>query len=373
MWTRVLLGMGWLLAAGSIGGTARAQAAPPPALAADAAVEQKVQAWQRVFDQNLASHLRGLASSGDARDLYAAALLWTGIQDDSSASSLRPGLPAQERQAWLHGAVTLRPRDPLVARHEVDSGCGAEAGCKPAQALEFLLREEPDNAEVQLRAFARAQERGDNAAAERAWKSAAAAERYDPRSLELAALLYSELMEVPAPPLEAAVAHTLGRALGLGRDPAAEDLVRQRALALVVTWSGPATGPYRAATRRCAAGPVADDAALLDQCKAVGALMARDRSSLISQLIGLGMMQRLTAGTPQELAWREELRQLRWISLQGPALLERGAVPFDQYAAWFTRDGERAAYERTMEAAGMALTPPAGWQPPEAAHASARS
>lgn len=368
MKTRMQIGLLVLgMALSMAGAEGRAQASPGAQ-----SLQQRATAWQLRYNQALQLHLRGMASSGQARDLYAAALLWPGVADQASAPGpagtaqdllqTRPRAPS-ERVVWLQAAIKARPRDPLVARFEAGGCEGERIDCDPAAALAFLLREEPDNAEVQLLAFADAQRRHDRAAQARYWKAAVSASRYDDDDLALVRLLTDAVADLPVPPLESALTELIDPASAQGEAFDPRNAAMTNAMAIFATR---ALSPGITRTiRYCDKTSTKTDEARADECKAVFALMARDANSLLARSLALGMMARLTTGTPQVLAWQEQQRQLRWLMQRATRYLPGSStlVPADLYMGWWLRDGEIVAMQRLMEAVGEPLAAPPGWQP----------
>ncbi|SEM16295.1 hypothetical protein SAMN05428989_3239 [Pseudoxanthomonas sp. GM95] len=279
----------------------------------------------------------------------------------SPAAQVAVSKPLDERRLWLQQAVDARPFDVLVARF-VASGC-VEAGveCDASRALDFLLKEEGDNAAVQLMAFVDAQRRHDAAAERRYWKAAAMADRYDAGMVAFSGLLADAVDGFVAPRAES---DSQDRAQRNGEWAAASSDPAQSGLTTAMSvWAGSALPAFAPVTRQCAQAKVREDAERLEECKAIFALMAHHADDLVSKSIALRMMMRLTEGTPQELAWREEQRQLRWLMAQAMQLQHEGVVPLSQFVEWSLRDGELVANQRLLDIANVPQTAPAGWQP----------
>lgn len=341
-------------------------ACPPvqaQAAADQAAFEQRFKAWRTQYDQALQLHLRGVASSGQARDLYAAAVLWprdAAIEQQGPGKSLVAGI--DEPGVWMQAALDARPRDPLVARFEAMGCPGAGVQCDAAGALAFLQREEADNLFVQLLDFTDAQRRGDAKASARAWRAAAQATRYDAMQIELGGLLADAVSGMPVPPMDPALRQAFETHDGMSDSSERANWPKVTALTALMARSLPDLG---VTTRYCGQAQTHDDRERWDDCKSVFALMARDGNDLISRMIGIALMTRLTAGTPQELRWREERRQLQWLQAEASRFLPpaTGEVPLDDYLDWMMRDGEIVTLRRLLEANHRPLTPPADWTP----------
>lgn len=304
---------------------------------------QQSETWQQRYDDALAQHLRGVAASGEPRDLYIAALLWPAQLQGQ-----------QEPKQWLAAAVRARPRDLLVARYEAEGCWNASASCDPAGAVAFLLKEAPDNAYVQLLAMAVAERNHDEDQVERAWRAAVDADRYDPLLLTASQAIAQAVDGIPVPPLSAVDAKVMG---------VAPDKVQQ--FPLVAAWAvvaglSPSVAPV---ARRCSPEAAAHQDARLDDCKSIFALMARDTSSLIGQLQGIAMMVRLTRGTPQSLAWEEERRQLQWVMQQSVRARTEVGISDMEWSQLALNDGERSASETMLAAARLPISAPAGWVP----------
>lgn len=325
------------------------------------AFEQRFKAWQAQYDQALQLHLRGVASSGQARDLYAAAVLWPRDEADARQGTDKPPAAGiDEPGVWMQAALDARPRDALVARFEAMGCPGANVQCDAAGALAFLQREEGDNLFVQLLAFIEAQQRGDAKAAAKAWRAATQATRYDAMQIEFGGLLANAVSGMPVPPMDASLRQALAAQNGIPDGSQLADWPRFNVLTMLATRPIPSLGVV---TRYCDETHTHDDRERWDDCKSVFALMARDGSDLITRMIGIALMTRLTADTPQELRWREERRHLQWLLAEASRLRSSstGEVPMDTYLDWELRDGEIIALQRLLEANHRPLTPPAGW------------
>lgn len=360
--TRTLAAWALLALAGHALAQARGGAAhgaiddPSPAL------EHERQAWQQQYNQALRMHLRSVAAQGDPLDLYLAALLWPG-HDPSTGGATGP---EQEPRAWMQAAIQARPRHPLVARGELkDSLCARfQIICDADGALTFLLQREADNAEVHLAAMQEADSRGDMAAVDRHWQAAAAASTFHPPVMEIAQAAAQRLGGVQVPDMPTRLAQASGSDMRLQGPFAAQDIAAVMALGLS---SAHALPNFKGPTSRCDTARVAADAARATQCIHFFELMAADPSTLLSPLVALTQLRRLTEATPVAAASRERLRQFYWLQENGQRLIwpvdaARHAATA-QYLDWVIGEGEVGAMRRVLAFHQVPQEAPADWMP----------
>lgn len=329
-------------------------------------VDVALEAWQAARAHAAERHLRALADAGQPRDLLLAALLWPMVDGwrHVDAPALAQAKAASPAPDWFRRAMASRGDDRLVTWFEA-TGCSFTwAGCDRDAALAALSRWDEDF-DMQLMALVAAVGRDDADAVRTHLHAAARSGRQWQPMLELGRALLETADAIPVPPLSPALAGELGRRQGLGGNVDAAELSRIGALAV---WVAVALPSYTALNDACQAAshdPVA--AGSLSDCLAVYAVLA-DGSSLIERLVASRQGVRLTArGTDQDAsrAWRERLRHAAWLHQQSSQLFATGATP-PGYIATLLGEGEIAALERLLAAAGLPGQAPVGWLPDDA-------
>ncbi|HBK45945.1 MAG TPA: hypothetical protein DDZ67_05805 [Xanthomonadaceae bacterium] len=315
--------------------------------------------WGQRFEQQLQQRLQAFADSGQARKLYVAGQLG-GIV--SAPASVDAGMQPAQARAWLQAAVDARPRDALVARFEIDGCAGMGLRCDPAGALAFLLRQEPDNAEVQLRAVLDARRRGDRAAVERHWQDAASATRFQGGAALLGPALLEAYAGLDWPLPDARFSHILEQLRGHGLDL---DLRAAALMEAQQVWAsqGFEPGLLLQEMHGCRGEPAGS--ARWDECASVAALLAEDSSNLLVPMVGLKTLIELTAGMPEQEPWQQRLRRIQWLQ-QAAATETLGELMSAAMYAWvetMLRDGELAALRQQLARHGKAAEPPADWAP----------
>ena len=97
------------------------------------------------------------------------------------------------------------------------------------------------------------------------------------------------------------------------------------------------------------------------QCRRMAGLMAQS-PSLLTAHAGVMLMRRQALDASQQAYWAEQQRQLQWLQQAGSRLLgtaDDGARFLQDWA----RLGERQAYARLLQQAGLPVLPPPGWKP----------
>ena len=121
--------------------------------------------------------------------------------------------------------------------------------------------------------------------------------------------------------------------------------------------------PSLTAWQSCDGAGSAKNAASTTDCVKIARLMLHSQDSLLTTLLGAGMLRTLGA---LEGADREYARRLYWWAASAGAMREHFGRYVDDYLA---TGSEIEATRRLMAAAGT-LDPPAGWQPQEWTKAS---
>ncbi|PPT95046.1 hypothetical protein XaraCFBP7407_12860 [Xanthomonas arboricola pv. arracaciae] len=339
-----------LLWLGSVCAAHSAMAAAPastPAPANDPLVDQ----WAHQVGQAMQARLRSMAASGEPRQLYLAGLLWIDAEDDAASAADAGYAPIQ--RVWLQRALDARPRDPLVARMEA-AGCPPALRCDPGAALAFLEQADAGNASVHLRAYAAAQRRGDQVAAERAWQAAVQSDHFDSGARELGQALNAVYDGVQWPSLASVSLRAQLDAQGMPSTGAG-----MAAMFVTSTWSAHALPALGDLMRRC--GRDATTPALRDECMAVLNNVANDESTLTTAVIGTKGMAALSSGA-DAARWQARMRELQWLQQQ----LQRSAPSVDAQVTALDAiltQGEVPALRGRLQRQGLAVQPPAGWQP----------
>lgn len=339
-----------LLWLGSVCMAHSAMAASParaPAPADDPLVDQ----WARQVGQVMQARLRSMAASGEPRQVYLAGLLWADAEDD--AASTADGGYAPIQRVWLQRALDARPRDPLVAQMEA-AGCAPALRCDPGAALAFLEQADAGNAAVHLRAYAAAQRRGDQAAAERAWQAAVQSDHFDNGTRELGKALHASYDGVQWPSLAS---------VSLRAQLDAQDMpstgAGMAAMFVTVAWSAHALPALGDLMRRCS--PTAATPALRDECMAVLNNVANDESALATAMIGTRGMVALSSGA-DATRWQARMRELEWLQQQAQHRAPTADGLAVELDAVLTQ-GEVPALRARLQRQGLAARPPADWQP----------
>lgn len=319
-------------------------------------------------DEAVRQHLRSVATSGNAGELLAAAMLWQTFGEEWKAkgaiSSMQASMPGQEARAWFDTARAARPRDVRVAWIEANGCAGLSEICESEDALHFLLQAEPDNAAVHLLALAMADKHGDEKAVDAYWRSAAQAKFFDAHVLDIGRLMHSIMRGVAWPPLPSRLSDAMGVSFGLGRPATVDDVADVEIGAIWAAMALPSYSPVSNACKEGSLKTAAQPGRL--ECERVLKLLAEDRSIVISPMVGLTLLVRLRSGSVEGSAWRERLRQLYWTyenHVDDMSAFGHGAPTPGEYMTWFMTEGELPAMERLLELRGKPVQAPAGWLP----------
>ncbi|WP_181106672.1 hypothetical protein [Xanthomonas arboricola] len=338
-----------LLWLGSVCAAHSAMAAAPASTAA-AANDPLVDQWARQVGQAMQARLRSMASSGEPRQLYLAGLLWVDAEDEAAPAADAGDAPIQ--RVWLQRALDARPRDPLVARMEA-AGCPPALRCDPGAALAFLEQADAGDASVHLRAYAAAQRRGDQAATERAWQAAVQSDHFDSGTLALGRALHASYEGVQWPSLASVGLRAQLDAQGMPSTGAG-----MAAMFVMGAWSAHALPALGDLVRRCS--PTVATPALRDECMAVLNNVANDESTMVTAMIGARGMATLSSGA-DATRWQARVRELQWLQHQQyrTATVDGRANALDAVLT----QGEVPALRARLQRQGLAVQPPAGWQP----------
>ena len=340
----------WLMLMASMLAPSRslAQDGPPPEVPgrveSDPQLAAASRAWHDAWRANVEAHLRTVAARGTPRDLLVAGWLWPRSDDDADTQA----------RAWLQAAhAASRGDDPLVDWALLDACATNDARCDRSLLLQRLMAADPGNAELLLAAYADAVQRRDMAAAERYWQAAADATHYRAHFSDVGLLMATTLRQVPAPPLDPALAAAIGEDLGIGRAATPQDMADVAVMAITAAIAIPTLQP------------------IMQRCRAQVGALAADDSIVIGPAIALPQLVQWADGDVEREAARERLRQFAWVYENVMQLYQRPAaarhLPAD-YVDVFLRDGELAAMRHQLQANGIADEPPAGWLPDSPEH-----
>lgn len=325
----------------------------------DPETEAALQRWHQANAAAIEQHVRELMTSQIARKQLAAALMAPAYKPQPKSGQGFGGASEESTIAFA-AAKRLGPNDPLIAWMEAVDCPGARTGpgCDSKAAIERLQRIEPDNAAIWVLALRDAQEGGDATGVDRYLAQAAQARRYRYPLGEIGQLLYEEFRQVDSPSLDARIAEAIGIGGELGRTPTADDVAGVNAMSIAFAVALPALQPLLHACMGEDNRPA--PAHRTSDCGAVFRHLV-ESDLMIAQLIGLATLARMTADVPEGAKWREQLRELYWISSEGQKAL-LGNMP-ENYLTSFWRYGEVEAYKQALTAAGRSIAPPADWLP----------
>lgn len=351
---------------------ALAQEGPPPErtsrVESDPQLAAASRAWHDAWRANVQAHLRTVAARGTPRDLLVAGWLWP-MENDEGLIQANGSFWRRQAREWIQAAYAAsKGDDPLVDWALLDACATNGARCDRGLLLQRLMAADPGNAELLLTAYDAAARRKDVAAAERYWQAAAAATHYRAHFNDIGLLMATRLRQVPAPPLDPALAAAIGADLGLGRAATSQDMADTTVLAINAAIAIPALHPI---TQRCRAQVGVLPADARTTCKRIYSLLAADDSIMIGPAIALPQLVQWADVDVEREAARERLRRFAWVLENVMQLYQRPAtarhLPAD-YVDVFLRDGELSAMRHQLRANGIAGEPPAGWLPAGAEH-----
>lgn len=290
-----------------------------------------------------------LALRADAHALLSAALM---AQPDAG----NPARPhALQSPALLARAQKFDADNSLTWWVSAALECGGKTKPCPDEAtLQQLEKTDPGNAATWLWSLARAQQVGDATTARAALTSAAQATRFDDYFGALVAMLDDASGILP-------VSETILRASGqLDAGPAGFKLTYAAGIAASLPH------PYREALTTACANE-ANDAALAADCIAVAQKIV-DCGTLTARGFGLRLLLQLTPAGAARDAVTTRARSLAWRTQRIGELAARvtgdARITGVYLHALSLRGSEIDAVDAVLQRAGVALEPPADWQPP---------
>lgn len=316
---------GWIAALFFAASMARAQNLPPPDLEFERYAEAVVDAAR---------------DSRDARVLMAAASFAADLPWRKAEPSL-----ARRRDALVERAKRLGSDDPVVW-WVIGTDYPTAAMPQREHAARRLRELAPNNA---LGWLMHAGDRDDTAAS---LARAARSNRFDQYDGEYVRALHAAASAVPPPP--AAVARA--------RASRATDPAQQAHLDIALTkWLAHGIPHLRALPEHCGDALVLEGSQL-DDCIAIGRLMANRSRSVLAQRLGTrlllarlpeGAERRAATATRRRLDWMVE-KQMSLVTATGwPASIRRWLDPGAD---------ELSVLHATLEENGLALEPPPGWR-----------
>ena len=292
-----------------------------------------------------------LALRGDAHSLLAAALMAQGDADDPA----RPKV--LQTPALLARAQKADDADALVWWVSAALECHGKGNpCPSEETLAQLEKSDPANAAIWMWALRPAQKPGRDATTRAALTSAAGAARYDDYFGTLTSILYESAGILP-------IQENVLRASNQpGVSPAGFKLTYAAGIAVALPL------PYLATLAKTCRNSTSD-AGLMQDCIAIMQKLA-DSGSLSARNIGASQLMRLVpSGSAHDTA-AAQVRTLAWRMQGMGAVADRLAndsrVTGIYTQALRTSGREIDAVDAVLRSQGMALEPPADWQPPAA-------
>ena len=317
---------------------ARFDTAPDaPDAQADAASEVAMtQAWRSWSQRSAAA----LAATTQPRELAFAALL-QGLGNGPTPSQ---AAPAGQADTWQQAAAGRAGDDVLANALLAASG---DTGTRVRAAQRWLGAEPQNLAPLLVR----------GGSVEAMLADTRAATTFDLHMLDQVRWMQGALLRTPASPAERA-------AFVDGETFVAEEHAAITASAL---WSSAVLPDLQPLLQACDPSATRDPARLGD-CRHVAAVLAERSDTMLGRLIGLGLQARLAATPSERDAAQAHARTLHWQNLEwgraSAALPRDGAGQFVRFLADPSIRTEVQLVERALQDAGVALAPPAGWQPP---------
>ncbi|MGH8090665.1 MAG: hypothetical protein ACREO6_04340 [Rudaea sp.] len=292
-----------------------------------------------------------LALRGDAHALLAAALMAQGDADDPARPKVlqTPALLARAQKAddadalvwWVSAALECR---------------GKAKACPREETLAQLQKTDPANAATWMWALRLAQQSGSAATARAALTSAAQSARYDDYFGALTSVLYESAGILP-------IRESVLRASNQpGVSPAGFKLTYAAGIAVALPL------PYLATSVKTCRNSTSD-AGLMQDCIAIMQKLA-DSGSLSTRNMGASQLMRLIPSGSAHDAAAAQVRTLAWRMQSMGAVADRLAndsrVTGIYTQALRTSGREIDAVDTVLRSQGVALEPPADWQPPAA-------
>ncbi len=342
----------WLLLLLAMTATVNAQS---PADEQDGIAPEALLVQVQAQNQARMEQARKLASTGEPLKLYAAAGL-VPLSLNLQNGQLKAEAQAQ---AWLLEAIAKGSNEPLIAATAVRR-CLDGADCAVETAVLTLQGEQTADAQLLLMRWA--QQRGDQAGAEKAMQAALNASRYGDQLRLIIRLLGEATADMPWPVVQQERAAQWEQANN-GRYAEQERVITLFSIALGM-WQP----ELKAALALCSAGE--SDIHQRQQCRNLLQRMA-DSDTMIIAKAGAQRLARIEAQSESARNSAEYLRQLDWLFFRSAQLLNNNdpaqkasTVEPQVYMRWFGEEGEIPAMRRLLQHRGEPVLPPAGWVAP---------
>lgn len=336
---------------------AHAQMPPPEAPAMSAEEAARLQAAQQAARAWHARMAVELAASGKARELaLAATLLQLAARNPAPDAGIEGDAPSQPtprdpRVDQWRRLASARAGSDVIANALLtgaDSGAPGDAAIR-GEAIERWRRLEPDNLQPLLYGDANI---GPRLAQARTTK------RFDGHLYDQVRWIQSALLAHP--PTEAERS-----AMTFDGDFSPDESAAMRAMGIVLAVAAPPLQPLMEA---CRGEALSSTPTRADDCRHVARVMADASDAGLGTSVGIRLLEQLATNDAERAQTQARRRRMDWQMLEWGRL--SAAQPRDG-AAQFVRllhdpavHSEQDLLERVLEEGGVALDPPAGWQPP---------
>ncbi|VXB12949.1 conserved exported hypothetical protein [Luteimonas sp. 9C] len=290
-----------------------------------------------------------LAATGQPRELAFAAVL-RGLADappeqaDTDTPS-QPATPDAQASAWRRDAAARAGSDVLANALLAYSADEATR----LRAAQRWLGAEPQNLAPLLM-------RGGGVDALLA--DARVATRFELGMLDQVRWMQAALLRTPPTPAERIALAEAG------------DFVptEQAAITAMGLWAAVAVPGLDPLMQGCTAEMAAANATRARDCRHVADLMADASDTQLGEMLGLALLERLATTQAERAGAQDRRRAFDWRMLEwgraNAALPRDGAGQFVRFLADPSVRTEADLTARALQAAGIPLDPPAGWQPP---------
>ena len=335
---RLALVLAFALAALALPLHAQQRSAQADQLDAQAIAAERV--W-RNYQQRIAV---AIAGSGQTRDLALAAVL----QDVATADPDQPSASDADARAWRQAAAGIAGQD-VLANAMLMMGDGDGAQALREQAARRWAQAEPDNIAPLL-----FQHDGVDALL----ANARHLTRFDLHMYDQVRWIQSKLVQHPPSANE--------REVLFGEE--AVPIQEHAAVSAMALWAAVAIPSLQELAEACEGRALRATASRGADCAHVARVLVGYSDSSLGRMLGIGMLETMAGNASeraeaQALGRRMDWQMLEWgrISSQQP---RDGAPQFVRLLADPQVRTEQDLIERILTEAGVALDPPAGWQPP---------
>ena len=294
-----------------------------------------------------------LAEKKDARSLFFASILI------GSGSALMPVSQQKTNEAlaekWIQSAIETDPNDSLLAWHEA-SRCFGSKACTTNGALERLKKLEPDNAAVHLLMLNYAQHIDNQAGADAAFQRMLGSRYYNGFYHEYAKAAYLSMSDWKASKNKSEREHD-AKNWGLEKPLSDEDYRKIQSLGIAIAFPLPG---FQALFEYC--GKAGKNVEKLEACVKLLEIVRSDQT-VISKMMALSLLTKLTVNHPKGPQFREELRQYYWLR-ENQDKLNKIRPEYDSaYIQQWPNLTEWEALNIDMQKARIPTIAPKGWLP----------